>query len=193
MEFNLNTDEEQKEESVPSRSFGIKSEREWICMKEETDKLLTEQIKNLISESLLGEDYQALANRQLNDEFNNLQIDHSWSSSWIDQKYKLFKDPEKTLMDRPKRTHLIYEQKLLIYRSHRYEERTPSQIWQKFGVSFPTVRRIIKQFGLNIRRQELYSKIRWRKNIDSHIVAEWISDFVREQTDDLIRSTYRDT
>ena len=85
-------------------------------------------------------------------------------------------------MERSKCAHLTYEQKLLIYKCYQYEKSTLSQIWQKFGVSFSTTRRIIKQFSSNIRRQEVLSKIRWKKNIDSYIVTEWISDFVRKQT-----------
>ena len=86
-------------------------------------------------------------------------------------------------MDRSKRAHLTYEQKLLIYKCYQYEKSTLSQIWQKFGVIFSTTRRIIKQFSPNFKRQEVFSIIRWRKNIDSHIVEEWKSDFVRKQTE----------
>ena len=147
-----------------------------------TDKLQIGQIKNIINQSILGEEYQAFEYQELNKGSDHLQINHSQSSIWIEQKSHLFKDPEKSLMERSKRAHLTYEQKLLIYKCYQYEKSTLSQIWQKFGVSFSTTRRIIKQFSLNIRRQEVFSKIRWRKNIDSHIMTEWISDFVRKQT-----------
>ena len=81
---------------------------------------------------------------------------------------------DKTLIDRLKHTHLTYEQKLLIYRVYWYEDRTRSQYFNRMKDH--------KAIRLNIRRQELYSEIRWRKNIDFYILAEWISDFVRQKT-----------
>ena len=79
-EFNLNTDEQQKEESIPSKGFGVLRDTEWICIKEETDKLQIGQIKNIINQSILGEEYQAFEYQELNKGFDHLQINHSQSS-----------------------------------------------------------------------------------------------------------------
>ena len=48
-----------------------------------------------------------------------------------------------------------------------------------FGISIFTVRRIIKQFESNTKREEIYSRIRWNKLIRSPKVRALISKYVR--------------
>ena len=82
-------------------------------------------------------------------------------------------------MNRSKGTHLTYNERLWIYKSSRYEGGSLSKICQRYGVSISTARRIIKQFSSNIRRSEIYSKIRCKKAIFSTTAMDWISEYVK--------------
>ena len=81
-------------------------------------------------------------------------------------------------MNRPKGSHLTYRQKLLIYKSFRYDENPINQICQKYDVSISTVKRIIREFNANVKREEIYSKIRNKKMIWLIEVEKWISGFI---------------
>ena len=59
------------------------------------------------------------------------------------------------------------------------KEKILSQICQRFGTSISTVKGIIKQFGPNVKREEIYSRIRCNKKIQSLQIKELISKYVK--------------
>ena len=100
-------------------------------------------------------------------------------ASMMSKVHKINNNPEYALMNRQKWSHFTYLEKLWIYKSHRYEGKILSQIYQKFGISISTVKRIIKQFDSNVKREEIYSRIRINKKIQSLQIKELISKYVK--------------
>ena len=94
-------------------------------------------------------------------------------------------------MNRSKGLHLTNRQKLLIYKGFRYDENPINQIWQKYDASISTVKRIIREFNANMKREEIYSKIRSKKIIWPMVVEEWISESYDQKLEDSLHWTFK--
>ena len=164
---------------------------EWIWIKEETDKLSAEQIRLILVEWVVGDKNQDSQNFDLNNSFQELRIDSVQQDTQDHNKSKIFWNPEHSLMSRMKNEHLTYEQKLYIYKLHRYERKEVRDICQIFGVSISTVKRIIRQFSSNTWRKDIFKGIRWRKMISSPLISDWISEFVKAKTGNFISQDVR--
>ena len=86
-------------------------------------------------------------------------------------------------MNRSKSAHLTFGQKSWIYQWYRVEGKSMNQISQLTRISISTTRRIISEFSTNVRREEIYTKIRCKRLIETKAVSRWISKFVSEKTD----------
>ena len=78
-------------------------------------------------------------------------------------------------MKREKSKHLTFDKKLYVYRSYKAGE-LMVDIWQRTGVSMPTTKRIAKDLDSKINRKQLYTKVRWRRVIESQPIKYWIAD-----------------
>ena len=112
----------------------------------------------MIIEDLLGNSYNDTIKREINEDFDNFHID-SQTIIKENNKPELFEDPMKTLMKRTECAHLTYDQQLLIYQHYQIEGKSLSKIWQKFGISISTGRRIIKRYSSNIERGNIIQKL----------------------------------
>ena len=134
----------------------------------------------MIIKDLLCISYHDTIKREINEDFDNFHI-YSQTIIKENNKPELFEDPMKTLMKRPECAHLTYDQQLLIYQHYQIEGKFLSKIWQKFGMSIFTGRRIIKRYSSNIERGNIFQKIRWTKIINSPAAVKWISKYVWAQ------------
>ena len=114
----------------------------------------------MISNSLLGKENHNPSYADLNISFKELQINPIEDKMLYEERQKLSKPPEESLMNREKNAHLTYDQKLFICSQYQYQGKRISHICQKFGVSTSTVKRIIRQFSTNIKRDNIYHEIR---------------------------------
>ena len=135
----------------------------------------------MLSELLIGKGNHQ-QDTHLGLKFDMLQIDQDESDLPNHDKPKIFSSSEESLLRREKNFHLTYDQKLLIYFLHRYEGKEIKHICQTFGVSISTVKRTIKLFSSNLKREKIYQGIRCRKLISSPAINEWIAEFIRLKT-----------
>ena len=154
-----------------------------IDIKKDTDRLENEQIKQLINNDLFGDYWKLFHHEELNRNLECLTISSHKENSQLDDIDKLFEDPFGSLMNRPKSAHLTFGQKSWIYQWYRVEGKSMNQISQLTGISISTTRRIISEFSTNVRREEIYAKIRCKRLIETKAVSRWISKFVSEKTD----------
>ena len=178
-ELHSDDDEEQKLEQTSNEWEESKTAAKWIQMKEDTDKLSLDQVKQIVVERIWGESHHKALEERVQKELDSLNIccsDNEWESGGWQQ---VSEGAAQTLMNRPKGAYLTYNERLWIYKSFRYEGCSLSKICQRYGVSISTAKRIIKQFSSNIRRSEIYSKIRCKKAIFSSTVMDWISEYVK--------------
>ena len=175
------TDEEQKDESNPIPNQGWRDNKNWILIKEDTDRLALIQIMQLLDRELLGEKYEAYSFRCITNKLDECHI----SDNAIDNEpggKTDFEDPEYRLMNRSKWSHLTYDEQLHLYMEHHYNSKTISELCKKYCISLTTVKRIMKLFGLKIKRHEIYSKVRWRKSIQQPYIQNTIREFVNQQS-----------
>ena len=69
--------------------------------------------------------------------------------------------------------------------------RKMSHIWQKFGVSISTIKRIIKWFISNIKREIIYKRIRCRKLISSPVIINWKLNLLDWRLEDLLQTVLK--
>ena len=128
---------------------------------------------------LLGYTFKEFEQNQLNNKVDLLNID-SQSNDAIDITQTLLRDPKESFKRRKKLAHPTFDQKHYIFKSYTNGE-SLSEIWRRTGISISKEKRIFRDFRIKTNRTELYTKIRWRKIIESTKISEWIADYVREQ------------
>ena len=106
--------------------------------------------------------------------FNDLQINPIEEKIIYNAKTRQW--PWGELDEKEKNAHLTYDMKLFIYCQYQYQGKEISYIYQTFGVSTSTVKRIVRQFSTNIKREKIYHEIRWKKLISSQLsLIEYLS------------------
>ena len=85
-------------------------------------------------------------------------------------------------MKRPRSARLTFIQKQWIYMHHGDTDEPLNSISQRTGVSISTIRRIFMEFSTNVKRSEIYSKIRCKRLIESEQIAKLIFNYVKNQT-----------
>ena len=173
--------EEQKDESKPDGGPEDRNMESWIDIKQETYHLTNEQIRQLIEVSLFGDAYRLFDQRQLNSRFEEFSIHIQSNSDEYDIKPSLFRDPKESLIKREKFKHLTIDQKLYVYGSYKVGE-LMVDIRQRTGISISTIKRIVKDSDTKINRKQLYTKVRWRRVIESQPIKYWIADYILKQT-----------
>ena len=119
---------------------------------------------------------------QLDNQFEKLSISSHSDISQNDDHYGLFEDPFRSLLWRSKSAHLTFSEKRWIYMHYKNTGDSINTISQRTGTSISTIRRIILSFSRNVKRSEIFSKIRWNRLIDSKVVSKSISKFISSQT-----------
>ena len=117
--------------------------------------------------------------KEIDIEFGRLEISSSSIQCEAQNVEEISEDINQSLLDQPKRAHLTYEQKLWIHKVNQYEGASLNQICQKYDLSISTVNKIIKELKSNVKRAEIYSKIRCKKMILSPKVKIWISEYIK--------------
>ena len=120
-------------------------------------------------------------NMQLDNQFEKLSISSYSDISQNDDHYGLFEDPFRSLLWRSKSAHLAFSEKRWIYMHYKNTGDSINTISQRTGISISTIRRIILSFSRNVKRSEIFSKIRWNRLIDSKVVSKSISKFISSQ------------
>ena len=95
----------------------------WIWMKEDTDGLTLAQLQQLIFEDIWG----SSANEILDEEVEKRLNDFIPSFHITKMKHKTHKvsdNPESILMKKQKGFHMTYNERLLVYKNHRYNGKT---------------------------------------------------------------------
>ena len=136
----------------------------------------------MIKCSLFGENKENEESKEFANQFNKLSINQEEKSSQEINNYLSFEDPLDSLMKRPRSAHLTFIQKQWIYMNHRDTDEPLNSISQPTGVSISTIRRIVMEFSTNVKRSEIYSKIRCKRLIESEQIAKLIFNYVRNQT-----------
>ena len=147
---------------------------EWIDIKSDTDKLTNREIMLAIKWYIRGSE-ESDEDMQLDNQFEKLSISSHSDISQNDDHYGLFEDPFRSLLWRPKSTHLTFSEKRWIYMHYKNTCDSINTISQRTGASISTIRRIILSFSRNVKRSEIFSKIRWNRLIDSKVVSKSIS------------------
>ena len=145
--------EEQKDESKTDGGPEDRNMESWIDIKQETDHLTNEQIRQLIEESLFGDAYILFEQKQLNSRLEEFSIHIQSNSEKYEIKPILFRDSKESLMKREKSKHLTFDQKLYVYRSYK-AGKLIVDIWQRTGISMSTTKRIVKDFDTKINRKQ---------------------------------------
>ena len=139
----------------------------------------------LLDRELLGEKYEAHNFRCITNQLDECHISDNAIVNEPGEKTE-FEDPEYRLMNRSKWSHLTYDEQLHLYMENHYNSKTISELCKKYCISLTTVKRIMKLimklFGLKIKRQEIYSKVRWRKSIQQPYIQNTIREFVNQQS-----------
>ena len=155
--------------------------KNWILIKEDTDRLTLIQIAQLLCRELFGEMYEAYNFRCITNQLDKCNI----SDNTIDNEFGRnadYEDQECRLINRNKWSHLTYDEQLYLYSEHHYNHKTANELCKKYCLSITTVKRIIKLFSLKIKRHEIYSKVRWRKLIQQPYIRSTIQNFVNQQS-----------
>ena len=177
-EISTNEIEEQKGESILIERKINEVENYWIQTKEETEGMTLSKVTEAIVKATWGDNYSFVQEENIQNKLNSLELSSFHIENEHQNKREIDEATIHTLMNRPKGSHLTYRQKLLIYKSFRYDENPINQICQKYDVSISTVKKIIREFNANVKREEIYSKIRSKKMIWLMEVEEWISGFI---------------
>ena len=180
-ESKFNMIEEQKDEFNANDDSDAKDPDSWIDVKKDTDTLDNEQVKELIKETLFRDAYKRFEEIELSSKLERIGIDDWPNGDDIEILPSILRNPEESLVKREKSVHLTFDQKLHVYRSYKKRE-TLSNIWQRTGISLSTAKRIAKDFSTKLIRGQQYTKIRWRKMIESSLVVKWIADYIPKQT-----------
>ena len=149
--------------------------------KTETDKLSTIQIKQLIDEALLGKDYTEQSRLDIVNGFGAVSLISNINQDSPDS-IQLFENPIQRLLNRNKWAHLTYREQLHVYDEYKNKGKSINDICREYGLSLPTVKRVIKLFSTTINRANIYTKIRCRKLIEFLAVQNMIRKYV-ESTD----------
>ena len=104
----------------------------------------------------------------LGNQYEQLSTHGYWASRGIenhgtdvedeDVTIRKFEVPCKRLMNRNKWSNLAYDEQLHIYREHTTQNKSISCIWQKYGISSATVKRIVKILNMKVNQSEIYTK-----------------------------------
>ena len=129
--------EEQKDEFNANDDSDAKDPDSWIDVKKDTDTLDNEQIKELIEETLFWDAYKRFEEIELSSKLERISIDDWPNGDDIEILSSILRNPEESLVKREKSVHLIFYQKLHVYRSYKKGE-TLSNIWQRTSISLST-------------------------------------------------------
>ena len=136
----------------------------------------------MIKCSLFGENRENEESKEFENQFKKLSINQEGKSSQEINNYLSFEDPLDSLIKRPRSAHFTFIQKKWIYMHHRDTDEPLNSISQRTGVSLSTIRRIVMEFSTNVKRSEIYPKIRCKRLIESEQIAKLIFNYVRNQT-----------
>ena len=164
-ELSADEHEELKRESIQIEGGTSEIGTNLKQIKEETEGLTLDQITEVIIQNISNSHYSDVIEESAQNKLANLDI----SSSHSKNEYQNNQDTDEvviqSLMSRPKGAHLTYRQRLLIYRSIQYDKNPLNKICQKYDVSISTTKKIIREFSGNVKREEIYSRIRSKKMI----------------------------
>ena len=131
----------------------------------------------MFCEIVLGNQYEQLNTHEVTEHLEELKI-HGTDVEDEDVTIRKFEVPRKRLMNRIKWSNLAYDEQLHIYRENTTQNKSISCIWQEYGISSTTVKRIAKIFNMKLNRSEIYTKIRCRSQIKQKFVQDAIKEFV---------------
>ena len=137
------SDEEQKDELVLVTSQVWKDEANWIWMKEYTGKLSLVHIKQMVEETIYGDQYSKASFGSFTWGLEELKLQESIDKDTEEQIWKI-EDLHTRLMYRNKWNHLAYDEQLHVYREHAIQYKSISWIQKEYELSSSTVRSIIK-------------------------------------------------
>ena len=103
----------------------------WIQIKEDTDKLTLNQIKETIIESISCAKYNNEWEKEKEIEFSELEINSSSSQCESQNAEEISEDINQSLLDWLKRANLIYKKMLWIHKANQYERFSFNKICQK--------------------------------------------------------------
>ena len=172
-------------------SWNLGTSLSGYVFKDQTDQLSLQQIKRLLLEATFGNNYLQHTDLSLIQWFERFEL----SSEEVQDNPRLIRfleDPAVRLMKRDKWKHLTYAEKLYVYKVHIEQGVSISKIWQTYGLSLQTVKRIIKLFRTKENRRNIFSNIRWRKLIESEIVQNEIMMYTSQNSSPFVAANVQE-
>ena len=155
------------------RSWNLETSFVGYAFKDHTDQLSLHHIKLLLFETTFGNHYLEYSNQRIIPGFERFGL----SSVEVQANpilIKFLEDLSVRLMKRAKWEHLTYAEKLYVYKMHIDQGVSINKIWEIYGQSLHTVKRIIKLIRIETNLRNIFSNIRWKKLIESEKVQNEI-------------------